>query len=190
MTPLQWKSLQFGKLSFSKISKNVHLIELILCLEYIDTLGYYKIKQQLDNECDTIAMKVPCFAVYLLHQIGQSNLSLSFQLGTKYLKELSNNPFVDRNTENFYSNWIVPDIQQNIRALNINCSNCFLTELFWKSFVEKFSEMELCQSPLTRSCNESLTNAFILKAKIQAMFSFSLSYLGTAMAGKKKIRLG
>ena len=151
-------------------------------------MGFTKVKQQLDSECQTISMKVPCFAVYLLHQIGQRNFLLSTQLEFKYLNELSNSPFVERNTEYIYTNWIIPDIQKNIKALNLNCSSCFIMELFWKSFVENFNEMEFCENPVTIDCSNSLINAFIMKAKIQAMFSVSISYLGTAVAGIKEFK--
>jgi hypothetical protein len=112
-----------------------------------------------------------------------SNVNLSTNLQNNFLNDLSSSPFIDRNTDHIYTTMIIPEFQKNIRELKLNCTDCFLSEMFQNTFVQKFKAMEFCSFPPSKDCKESLTSAVIMIAKIQAMFSIPILYLGTAVEG-------
>ncbi len=76
-----------------------------------------------------------------------SNVNLSTNLQNNFLNDLSSNPFIDRNTDHIYTTMIIPEFQKNIRELKLNCTDCFLSEMFQNTFVQKFKFEDLFQRP-------------------------------------------
>ena len=95
---------------------------------------------------------------------------------------MSTNPFLDKNTDLLYSSKIIPELQHTVKQIQLNCTDCFLPEIRWKTFTGNFRDIEFCVKPLSKNCEESFITSLILKVKVQAILSTPLEYLGSAVA--------
>ena len=152
--------------------------------KYLEKVNYTDVKTKLDKDCAQIANRYSCYVIFLLHKIGTSNLTYGSSVKSSIVNKLSRNPFVYKVVDTIYSGQVIPELQANILQLNLSCSDCFLEDRqVVPQFYGIYKTLELCPTPISKACTNSLVSAYGMTSKIKILFSTPTFFLGTAFSG-------
>ena len=85
---------------------------MLLFRNWLNTVCYFSCQKIFLNcdlqDCGLIAMKIPCYATYILHRIGTTNLTLATDLAKSYLSDWAKNPFLKIKTDLTLTGTLIP----------------------------------------------------------------------------------
>ncbi len=77
------------------------------------------------QDCGLISMKIPCYAIYILHRIGTTNLTLASDLAKTYLNDWSKNPFLKKKTDLILTGTLIPGQKATLQIQFLKIEPCF-----------------------------------------------------------------